>query len=291
MSQSVLADFVGTLTVETTDWDEQVKGRVLLGNNQLAFGTSDDDSVSIPLSSIFDVNVGYTPDAFDPVAGTPVTIAFTRDDERAVAIVATDESTIEKFAIVLFKALLNGTVVRTRHPERVGGRLTDAEFRKGALSLSAGAVAVETQRETIEFDLSAITDFSRDTRAVGDDQQTSLVLSHMNDGTAMTSLVTTPDGRILSILGRYLRRKYDELMDSLQQISFSEPKIEVLVTLYSTGDANVDPASVMDASEAQVTYVLEQLRQNRLVEKTGGGPALTARGQVVANHYLEQVND
>lgn len=290
MSRSVLADFVGTMTVETVDWESRTKGRVILGEGQLVFAKSDDDSVSIPLSSVFDVNLDNTPDKFGPFPARPVTIGFREDGSRRAAVVAAGEDTIEKFAVVLYKALLNGTTVRIQHPARVGGRTTDEAYRYGELAVSQGIVTVDCADESVYIDLGAITDFDRVRREVDGKPERVLEIAHMQDGTALMTHLTTLDGRTLSILGRYLRRKYDALMASLDAISFTEPKIQVLVTLYSTGDVDVDLTSVLDASSAQITSLLEQLSQDGLVKHDGAAPALTAKGQVVANHYLERVN-
>jgi len=290
MAESVLADFVGTMTLETGDWESQTSGRVLLGRNQLAFARSADESVSVALSDVFDVSIGEAPPNFGPFAETPVTIAHTADDGRAVAVVAADAETVEEFGRRLCRTVLAETDVRVQHPARVGGRTTDADFRDGTLSVAGNTVAIRLPDERVEIDLEAITSFERTQRTVDGTREQVLILSHLNDGTAQTSVLTTTVTRPMSILGRYLRRIYDEVMASLETVSFSESKIEVLVTLYSTGEAGVDLSTVMDADPAEIDEIVERLLDDDLVEQTAAGPVLTSKGQVVANHYLERVN-
>jgi len=72
MGQSTLADFPGTFEAETADWDGHVEGRAVLGEGQLVLAAGRNDTVTIPLSSVFDVTFDTRPELFDPLPGTPV---------------------------------------------------------------------------------------------------------------------------------------------------------------------------------------------------------------------------
>lgn len=290
MGKSALADFVGTFNAEVGDWDDHQEGRVLLGTNQLVLARSKDDTVSIPLSSIFDVNIGATPRIFDPFPGTTLTIAHDSDRGRVVAAVSGEESTIEKFHSVLFKAVLNGERVIVKHPARRGGRVTGAGYRPGSLSLAGGGVQFDLGDETVHIEPAAVTAFSREKRAVEGTERPVFVVRHMQDGTALTTHAATDSARTLSLLGRYLRRHYDELIASLEGISLRERDVETLVTIYSTQGMDVTLSSVVDASPREMNGLLQSLASNGLVRPGDDGPELTTKGQVVVNHYMDRVN-
>lgn len=290
MGKSALADFVGTFNAEVGEWDDHQEGRVLLGANQLVLAASKDDKISIPLADIFDINLGSAPRLFDPFPGTPMTIAHDSSQGRVVAAVSGDRATMEKFSSVLFKAVLNGDTVVVKHPARRGGRVTDAEYEPGRLSLGGGGVHFELGPETVSIEPSAVTAFDREKRLVNGTERPLFVVRHMQDGTALTTHAATDSARTLSLLGRYLRRQYDELMSSLQGISLREEEVETLVTIYSTEGMDVSLSAVVDANPRQVRTLLQSLGSHGLVRPTDSGPQLTTKGQVVVNHYMERVN-
>jgi helix-turn-helix protein len=263
---------------------------VLLGSGQLILASSESDRVTIPLSSILDINHGFVPQIFDSVPGTPVTVAYEQDGGRAVAVVSGDDSTVEKFHTVLFKVVLNGRTVVFKHPARRGGRVTDSPFQPGSVSLASGRVTFESDGMAVSISPSSITDFDREPRDIKGERRPAFVLRHMQDGTALTTVAAMGSSRTLSLLGRYLRREYDQLMESLQGISLTESEVETLVTLYSTDEMNVSIGSVVDVQGRSVKSLLKSLHNDSLVRPTSAGVELTTRGQVVVNQYLERVN-
>lgn len=287
---SILADFVGNISAETMDESGPIEGRIILGKGQLVLANSGDEKVTIPLQRVFDVNVGDTPQIFDPMPGTPVTIAYRDENGRVAAVVAGNEGTIEKFVTVLFKALMNGTHTTIQHPAKVGGRVVDSEYRAGILTLQSEGVQFDTEDGPVSIALDSVIDFKRTNRTVDGEQRTVLAVRHMQTGTAMTTLVTTESSRKLSLLGRFIQRTYQRLLGTLQQLSLSEPETETLATIYSAGDMDVSLASVLDVDPKAVKQILHSLHEKGLIESGENGPILTAKGQIVVNHHLERVN-
>ena len=287
---SVLADFPGRFSVAGSERDGPAEGRIVLGEDRLVLAASEDDRVTIPLSAVFDVASGNEAAMLDATPGTPVTVAYENETSRTTAVVAAEEATIGKFTTVLFKALLNGTRVTLQHPAKVGGRVLDTAFKGGLLTLKSGGVVFDTDEGPVTIPLSSIVDFDRETRAVDGTDRPVLVVSHVDTGEALTTLAATDSPRKLSILGRYLRQTYDTVLESLQQLSLSEPETETLATLYSAGDMDVSLTSVLEKKPQTVKRILHALHQKGLIESGGNAPVLTAKGQIVVNQYLERVN-
>ncbi|QCC50930.1 CheF family chemotaxis protein [Halapricum salinum] len=287
---SVLADFPGRFSVAGSERDGPAEGRIVLGEDRLVLAASEDDRVTIPLSAVFDVVSGNEAAMLDAIPGTPVTVAYENETSRTTAVVAAEEATIGKFTTVLFKALLNGTRVTLQHPAKVGGRVLDTAFKGGLLTLKSGGVVFDTDEGPVTIPLSSIVDFDRETRAVDGTDRPVLVVSHVDTGEALTTLAATDSPRKLSILGRYLRQTYDTVLESLQQLSLSEPETETLATLYSAGDMDVSLTSVLDEGPQTVKRILHALHQKGLIESGENAPVLTAKGQIVVNQYLERVN-
>jgi helix-turn-helix protein len=287
---SVLADFPGRFSVAGSERDGPADGRIVLGEDRLILAASEDDRVTVPLTAVFDVATGNEAAVVEQLPGSPVTVAYQNGASRTTAVIAADESTIGKFTSVLFKALLNGTRVTIKHPAKIGGRVLDTAFKGGLLTLESRGVVFDTDEGPVTIPLPSIVDFDRETRAVDGTDRPVLVVAHMDNGEALTTLAATDSPRKLSILGRYLRQTYDNVLESLQQITLSEPETETLATLYSTGDMDVSLRNVLDEKPEMIKRILHALHQKGLIESGENNPVLTAKGQIVVNQYLERIN-
>lgn len=288
MSESIIADFVATFNSEASARAEPVKGRILLSEKRLVLA-ADEGKVTIPLSSIFDVAVGQVPEDLGDFFRSTVTVAFEKGGNRMVAAVEADDDKVEKFTTVLFKAVLNGTDVTVKHPARVGGRVTGEEFAPAKLFLKPDTVRFRRADDAVDVDLSTISDFERASREINGSDRAVLAVRHLSDGQATLSLVAMDSPRKMSILGRYLRLEYSDLMADLKDVTLSEEQVELLVAVYSTGPG-VSLANVLDMESSQLTMVLNDLREDELVVDSEDGPTLTPKGRVVVSNHLEDVN-
>jgi len=291
MSESVIADFVAGFNASTVDRGEPKKGRVVLSQKRLVLATraTDGGKVTIPLSDIFDVAVGHVPEDLGDFFKSTVTIAYKHEDHRHVAAVEADDEKITKFSTVLFKALLNGTPMTVKHPARIGGRVTSEAFQPARLSLKPQAVALATDGSSFEIDLSTVTDVERTRREIKGAARETLSIRHMQNGQATTTLLATDASREMSLLGRYLRLEYSDIVEDLGDVELTEDKTELLVAVYSTGDG-VSLANVLDAEPSQVTMLLNDLEADELISTGEGGTELTPKGRIVVSDRLEDVN-
>ncbi|WP_276273823.1 CheF family chemotaxis protein [Haloarcula litorea] len=291
MSESVIADFVGQFNSEASSRGDPIKGRVVLSQKRLVLAASEDDKLTIPLDAIFDIAIGQVPPDLGDFFDSTVTVAFERNGRRLVAAVEADAEKIEKFGTVLFKAIVNGTETTVKERARVGGRVTDAEFRTARLFLTPGTVEFRRDDGTFTVDLETVSDFSRSSREVAGGTRPVLEVRHMKGGTAVTTMAALASARKMSILGRYLRREYSELMEQLQDVELTQDKTEVLVAMYSTGDMEGMPlASILGKDSSAVSMLLQDLEADGLIQDSPDGPALTPKGKVVASRHLEDVN-
>lgn len=291
MSESVIADFVAKFNSESSSRGEPVKGRVVLSQKRLVLAANDDNKVTIPLSSVFDIAVGHVPPDLGEFFDSTITVAFERNDNRYVAAVEAGDGKIDKFSTVLFKAILNGTEMTVKHPARLGGRVTDAEFAPAKLFLQPKSVRFKTAGEQIDIGLSTVTEFDRSDRQISGRKRPVLEVRHMQDDQSAMTLAATDSPRKLSILGRYLRLEYSELMNELRDIEITDDEKEILVALYSgAGQQGISLAKIVDKEASKVTMLLNRLEENGLVADSEAGTTLTPKGQVVVSNHLEDVN-
>ncbi len=292
MSESVIADFVASFDAEHTARSQPAKGRVLLSRKRLVLAATDAAQITIPLSSVLDVAVGHVPPELGDFFDSTVTVAFERSGNRYVACISADEDKIEKFSTVLFKAILNGTDATIKHPARVGGRVTEAEFAPAKLSVERGTVTFATGEESVEIALANVTGFGRGRREIAGADRPVLEIRHMENGRSTMTMAATDSSRDLSILGRYIRLEYADLMADLTEIDLSHGEKEILVALYSgAGTGGVSLATIVDEDPQQVTMTLNRLQEDGLVADTDAGTSLTPKGRVVVSNHLEDVNE
>jgi helix-turn-helix protein len=291
MSESVIADFVGKFNAEITSRGEPVKGRIICSQKRLVLAADSENRLQIPLSSIFDIAVGHVPPDLGDFFDSTVTIAFERDDTRYVAAVEGNNDNIEKFSTVLFKTILNGTEMTIKHPAQRGGRRTDEPFVAARLYLEPMTVTFRNEDRTVDIDLAGVTQFARESRTIGDRTRPVLVVRHMEQGQSLQTLAATNSARKLSILGRYLRLEYGELLTELKDVELTDEKTEVLVAIYSGAEGSeATLASVLDMEPSQASMLLTDLEDEELLASTESGTDLTPKGQIVVANHLDDVN-
>ena len=291
MSESIIADFVGSFNTEKSASGEPTKGRVLLSKKRLVLAT-DQGKQQIPLSSIFDIAVGQVPDDLGDFFSATVTIAFENGDHQSVAAVEAEDDTIEKFTTVLFKALLNGTDTTVKHPARVGGRVTGEEFEPAKLFVEDGTVEFKRQDDSFTIRLETVTGFERLEREIAGSNRPVLAVKHRAGNRAILSLAALPSSQKMNIFGRYLRLEYSDVMAELKDMELGDGETEILVALYSTGDLEGMPlANIVDREASEVTMLLNQLRKKDLIVDTDEGTKLTPMGRIVVNNHLEDINE
>ena len=291
MSESVIADFVAKFNSESTARGEPVKGRVLLSQKRLVLAANDETKATIPLSAVFDIAVGHVPSDLGDFFDSTVTVAFERNDSRYVAAIEAGEGKIDKFSTLLFKAILNGTDMTVKHPSRVGGRVLDSEFVPAKLALKPRAVRFRKRDSPLDIPLSTVTGFDRSHREIAGSKRPVLEIRHMNEGQSTMTLAATESSRKMSILGRYVRLEYSDLMSDLEDVEVSNDEKEVLVALYSGASTQgVSLPNILDAEPEHVTMLLNRLQDEEMVVDTEEGTKLTPKGRVVVNNHLEDVN-
>lgn len=283
MSEKVIADFVARFTVETFETPDPVSGRIVLSRRRLVLATSD-SKTTIPLSAIFDINVGQVPGDLDEFFQDTITIAYEVDGTRRVAVIEAGTEEVTRFKTVLFKAQLSGSQAKIKHPARVGGRVTDSTFRPAKLRIRPGVVRFVSS-DPVTVNLANVTYFEKARREVG----TVVAVRHADEGQSVTSEFALENDRKLNLLGRYLRLEYSELAQAAEEVDVSEDEVEALVAIYSGGRSG-DLAGMLGVDSSRVTMLLNDLREKGLVDEGEKGLSLTAQGQLLVSDRIETVN-
>jgi helix-turn-helix protein len=288
MSGSVVADFTAHVTGGGR-YAEPERCRVLLNRRSLVLATPD-DRLTVPLSDVFDIAVGRAPADVDRFFDDAVTVAFRSVDRQRSVSVQAPGGTVDRFAAVLFGALLNGTTALFRSPARVGGRVTDEPAREGTVRVTGDALRVTGEDGSLGIDVSSVIAFDRRSRPLRGTERSVVSVRHVDGHEAVTSEIALPSSRKLNLLGRHLRQVYTEATADLEEVSLDAMETEALVALYSSGPG-VNLARVIGIESSRVEMLLASLVEKGLLTDGPEGHALTNLGWVVVGRRIESVNE
>lgn len=296
--ESIVVDFVANFVAGGNASFEPVKGRVLMSEQRLILATSE-AKTNIPIVSIFDIAVGQVPQEVEEFFDYTVMVGYTNGRRRATTVIGGDRDTIEKFSLLLFRAVLNGSQAMVRHPARIGGRVLDTDRKPTGLHLDYEAVtfpdddgALTENGEPFHIDLASVIFFEVLERTVEDESRLVLSVQHVRDGQTVTSEISLKSRRKMNILGRYLRLVYHWIKSEVRNIELTEEGLEVLVGLYSTGEmaAEVDFSELLDVDQAVLDEKLEKLYDEDLIDDDTLPASLTPQGRFIVNEEIEDVN-
>jgi len=286
MSESAIADFVTSFVPDTATHAEPVRGRVVMSKRRIVLAY-DEERVTIPLKGVFDVQHEAAPGDLAEFFDDTVTVAYEHGGDRHVAVIEGAGDTVERFVVLVFKGLLNGSKVYAKHPARRGGRVTDQPFRSGGLSVSPGTVELRGD-VAAELDVSTVTHFERVERELGAGTRAMLSVRHVDDTGPITTELAVDSGRKLNLLGRFIRLRYTHLKRELGDVDLTSDEVEALVAIYSSGpDANL--ATVLGVDASRLTMFLNDLIEKDLV-RDDDGVHLTSMGRAAVSEHIEAVN-
>lgn len=284
MSEKVIADFVARFSLGASDDPEPVRGRIVLSPKRLVLATTD-EKTTVPLSAIFDITVGHVPGEMESFFQDTVSVAYETDGTKQVAVVEAGSDEVNRFKTILFKAMLNGTRAKIKHPARIGGRVTDQSFQTAKLRIKPGVVRFDGSGGSTTVNLANVTYFQREER----DSGSVVAIRHSHQGQTVTSEFGIETTRKLNLLGRYLRLEYSELAKSVEDVSASEEELEALVAIYS-GGGSANLAGMLGVDSSRATMLLNDLHDKGLVDEGEKGLSLTAQGQLLVSDRIETVN-
>ena len=259
---------------------EWTGGRILLSNKRLILARSDGKR-TIPLKQIQSLEGRNDVNQLVAKVSGYVSLQLSTDD---VLLVSAEDP--ESFERMLYRALLDRTVVLARHPAVEGGVVTDVEWEKARLKIGEGSVDIAiADGSFVEVDLDDIGSMEANERSVKGETRRVLEVEHSQDGTSVQTYISGTTRRC-SILETLLRKGESR---SEIGVDLTERQNEVLMALYS----GVSPFEIpdflgMDVDEVEEVFdrlieldVIEEIRTRREV-------ALNARGRNIAS---EAMND
>lgn len=278
-----------------------VEGQVALGQNELLLvspgtdGRLDAPDVSfdlLPLGRVVDV----VPDPEHELAAafdSSLAVVVRREGERQPVAVELDPGRKWDFWIALFRNALHVSRMDVTHPAQVGGRVTDESATAAMLYLDRGRVRftpIGSDSTLLAIDLDEVLHVERTFQSVEGERQRALAIRQFVDGESVTSLVGSTSERTLGLFERFVRRDYRERLEDARSLAIPDREKEILVALYSGGDA-LDLRNVINRDETDLQDSVDALESKDLVTAENlSSTELTAKGRLVVSDRLEAIN-
>jgi len=264
--------------------DDPVEARLSLGDVlTVRNGTLD---AEIDLSTVFDVHVGPPPAAAtEAFTESVLIVGFEGEDGRDVLFVDATESTLDNVAGVLYRRLLNDIEAVVSHPTNIGGRVTDKSFEIGRLLVTPGKVGCRGVNSPFSIDLETIVDFSRSAETLMGERRPVITIKYVKQGVAVSLKLSLSSARKQHLLGRVLRRDYDRVRGSLQQLDLPRPAFRALVKLYSL-QGTAPPETLVRNVSVSAEPLVRGLLKAGLVEISDDEVGLTPSGWILVTEHI-----
>jgi hypothetical protein len=278
-------EFSATVLDESTH-GEPTTATLVLGDDELRI-EGETDSFAVSSSDIFDVKLGSSPRAAaEFFSGTVLTVGFDRNDRREVLFVDDDRSTLQKYAGLCYRWLLDGSEVAVRHPAEVGGRVTGESFDIGTLRVTPGQVGCTNITHPFGIDLDMIVHLSRFEGELLGDRRTLIDLGYVRDGQAVSLDLSVDPPRTQHLLGRHLRQEYDDVRQAVRTLDLPASAVRLLYRLYSRR-GSADPSALFDGPSDASVELLRGLNRANLVRIDDGQVGLTSRGWILVTEHVD----
>lgn len=288
MSSEGVAEFTGGLLTDDFDRMEPVEGQIKLDKNQLVAATAQ-ETYTIPLDRIINTTIGSVTDAIEEAFEESIALAYKRDESTKRAVIGGSTDAITTFRTRLFKNIIGTQPALVKHPAKRGGRLTDTDTAQMRLKVSDDAVKLSDGDAVATIPVGEVIGVDHEQREFRDTQRPTLAVDHTKEGATMTTFLTLPEKRELTLLSQFIQLNYTQVADDIDELSLSTMETQALVALYSAG-GNAPLEMILTGDDSQQADLLEALEDNRLVMQDGDELQLTSRGEVAVTEQIESVN-
>lgn len=263
-------------------------GIVALGQAELLLLVRDEtgaaDSLLISLDQITGIAVDYVPDPLEGMFEQTVGVSFEQDGETEIAVCELPGDVKADFLTSLSCHVLSDQDVLVIHPSHQNGNITSQSPETRLLEVEPGQLAFvdpANQFGEISIRLLDVVHIEETSLSHESTYHKCLAIWHLDDnGTLLTTEVHPLTESKLSILKGFLGRAYRSYQEAADETPLSIGERDVLEALH-TADEGRDLVSILDRDPDELANLLDALQEKEMIDDSGGGVALTAKGYFV----------
>ena len=255
-------------------------GRVILSNKRLVL-VSNGGKRTLALSNVDGIGGRY--DANQEIQRVSNYVSLRIDDD-AFLVAAEDH---EEFRTDLYRAFLDRTVIRARHPAIRGGVVQDTEWEQARLKVEADGVSVAQQSGAfVRLELDDIGTLEETERTVMEEKAPVIEAEHTDDEGTSVQTYLSGDPWLVAVIKSYLGQGRDQNRGAVE---LSESEREVLMALYS-GVSSFEVPNFLGMDVDRVEEIFERLIEVDVLEevRTRREVSLEPRGRNIASEAMNE---
>jgi len=256
------------------------KGRVILSNKRLVL-VSNGGKRTLALSNVDGIGGRY--DANQEIQRVSNYVSLRIDDD-AFLVAAEDH---EEFRTDLYRAFLDRTVIRARHPAIRGGVVQDTEWEQARLKVEADGISVAQQSGAfVRLELDDIGTLEETERTVMEEKAPVIEAEHTDDEGTSVQTYLSGDPWLVAVIKSYLGQGRDQNRGAVE---LSESEREVLMALYS-GVSSFEVPNFLGMDVDRVEEIFERLIEVDVLEevRTRREVSLEPRGRNIASEAMNE---
>ncbi|WP_435063432.1 CheF family chemotaxis protein [Halobaculum sp. EA56] len=255
-------------------------GRVVLSNKRAVL-VSNAGKRTLALSSVDAIGGRY--DANQEIQRVSNYVSLRIGDD--VFLIAAEEH--EEFRTDLYRAFLDRTVIKARHPAIKGGVVQDTEWQQARVKVEAGGISVAQQSGAfVRLELDDIGTLEETERTVMDEKAPVIEAEHTDDEGTSVQTYLSGEPWTVAVLKSYLGQGRDQNRGAVE---LSEAEREVLMALYS-GVSSFEVPNFLGMDVDRVEEIFERLIEVDVLEevRTRREVALEPRGRNIASEAMNE---
>jgi helix-turn-helix protein len=259
------------------DW---TSGRILLSNKRLVLA-GNEGKRTIQLSDIGSMSGRY--DVNQTVASVSDYLSIEVDDD---VLLVSSNVDIDEFEAKLYGAMLNQTMILTKHPAVEGGVVQDTDWERARVKIAVGEVGIAVASGTfVQIELDDVGQVDTAKRTVEGESRTVLEVEHTEGDTSIQTYISGKAQRC-SLLGSLFRKGEQQ---SRAGVELGEMEKEVLMALY-TGVSSFEIPDFLGMEVDRVEEIFDRLVELDVLEEVRKRRevSLKTRGRNIASESISE---
>lgn len=271
---------------------QPTRGRVVLGQDELVFvieDSGDSEWFQVALNSITDLAPGYVPSQFQDIIDNSIAFSYSMDGSEGTAVFEPAGTAIRRFLIALLSQLLDGKDALIAHPTERGTQETDEEPELNTLyaypyELEFGGDGQRGTGTTIKF--SSIIHLDEIRFYYDGSHHPALGIRHLQlVGPPLTTELRLADSTLHTLVKRILMWEYNRRVRKIREVSLTPDEKEFLRAIHDASNTrDTTLSSVLDKRPDELTEMVSQLKEKRLIRETSSKMKLTQTGYMLFTH-------
>lgn len=272
-----LADFNAQCLTEfdyTSLQNDFAKTRIILSTKRLILINNHFENTTIPFNQI--QSIGQKGYRYNKTA--TASIIYQHNTSNCTAIIRAPWRSLSKFLTILFRAILDNTKINTKHPAKIGGKITNSEWNNTSICIKPSSLIL---KNAAEIKLKAVENVALENRTIRKNTQPVLEVDHFTTDSVATTQLYTPNNQTFNLLNDFIQIKYKQLLENINSIHLNKEEMNLVIGIYSGLTENQLP-DMVGKTRKELKNMLNRLRKKGVLNGSNTSIELSSEGRIIA---------